>query len=184
MHFFTSLREKYLWLSVLAVLIAIFSTLFSDQPIQRYLSEVMEAQAFLFAMIMVGAIILIYAVRKKFKSLDLVIGLGILAVYILLFLRLGLPERSHLLEYGVLAVLIHLALIERLKKSGRPLKAALIALALTISIGILDECIQIFLPYRVFDPIDILFNCLAVVLAIGTRLLFQWVQKKELRINN
>jgi len=34
--------------------------------------------------------------------------------------------------------------------------------------GVLDECIQAFLHSRVFDPLDILFNALAVAAGVGT----------------
>jgi len=54
----------------------------------------------------------------------------------------------------------------------------LIAFAITVAIGILDECIQIFLPSRVFDPLDMLFNSLAALMAIGGSMALHWARKK------
>jgi hypothetical protein len=44
---------------------------------------------------------------------------------------------------------------------------------------VLDECIQIFLPDRVFDTDDILFNGFAGLMAIGSSLVLQWIRKKK-----
>ena len=49
---------------------------------------------------------------------------------------------------------------------------------LTVFIGTCDEWIQIFLPDRVFDPEDILFNALSALMAIGVSLALQWTRKR------
>jgi len=49
---------------------------------------------------------------------------------------------------------------------------------LTVFIGTCDEWIQIFLPNRVFDPEDILFNALSALMAIGVSLALQWPRKR------
>ena len=43
-------------------------------------------------------------------------------------------------------------------------------------IGALDEGIQLFLPARVFDPTDILFNALAAGMAVGASLALRWAR--------
>jgi len=49
---------------------------------------------------------------------------------------------------------------------------------LTVFTGTCDEWIQIFLPDRVFDPEDILFNALSALMAIGVSLALQWTRKR------
>ena len=178
MSFFTSAREKQLWLYVLIVLITIISTLFFGQPLIEWLSnQNIQAAIFLLAMLLVGTSILIHGLTARPSKTEMTIWIGFSAVYLLLFLRLGLPERSHLIEYSVLAIFIHKALIERVK-GKQILMPAFLALVITIIIGMLDECIQILLPNRVFDPVDILFNSLAGLLAIGASIVLHWVRKK------
>ncbi|MCP4319884.1 MAG: hypothetical protein GY789_28880, partial [Hyphomicrobiales bacterium] len=82
--------------------------------------------------------------------------MGVTAVYLLVFVRMVSPaERTHLIEYGVLAVFIHKALAE-CANNGRSVPVpALLAVLATALLGVIDECIQAFLPIRVFDPLDI-----------------------------
>jgi VanZ family protein len=94
------------------------------------------------------------------------------------FLRLGIPERSHLIEYSVLAIFIHKAFAERVSQGNKIAMPALLSFAVTFLIGVLDECIQLFLPNRVFDALDILFNGIAVTLAIGSNVFLVWVRKR------
>lgn len=77
-------------------------------------------------------------------------------------------ERTHLIEYGVVAVLIYEAHRERSSHGRRVPAPALLAVGATALVGILDECIQAFLPNCVFDLRDILFNILAAALGMGT----------------
>ncbi len=106
------------------------------------------------------------------------LALGVVAVYVFVFARMGSPvERSHLLEYSVVALLIHEALEERASNGRRvPLPGA-IAVLLTFLLGVLDEGIQLAIPSRVFDPVDIGFNLLAAVLAVGGRVILSWAQR-------
>ncbi len=103
-------------------------------------------------------IIVIHGIKRRPSRAEITIWLGLVAVYIMFFLRLGMSERSHLMEYSVLAIFTHMALIERTGQQRKILKPALLAIAATFSIGLLDECVQIFLPDRVFDPNDIALN--------------------------
>ena len=73
--------------------------------------------------------------------------------------------------------------MERARRGNAILIPALVAFAFTFIIGILDECIQIFLPERVFDPTDILFNGLAASIAIATIVLLRWVRKRFGKVN-
>ena len=89
--------------------------------------------------------------------------------------RTGSPdERTHLIEYGVVALLIHAALSERADGGGRVPAPALLAVLGTALVGVLDEIIQGVLPGRVFDPWDILFNCLAGLVAVVAIVALRW----------
>ena len=44
--------------------------------------------------------------------------------------------------------------------------------------GVLDEAIQLVLPTRVFDPVDIFFNFMASVMAVVSMVLVGWVRGK------
>ena len=137
-----------------------------------------QAVFFLLGMILIGATIIIHGLKVQPSKTEIAIWVGLAAVYIMFIFRLGAPERSHLIEYSVLAIFIHRALIERLGHKNQVLMQGLIAFVLTSLIGFLDEGIQIFLPNRVFDPLDMLFNSNAALMAIGGSMALQWVQKK------
>lgn len=177
MNLFRTKREKQLWLFTLLVIVAIFLTLLIGQPLQELFAN-QDFQAALFWLVMLLTAVLIIYNGLKTKSGNYIIGvyIGLFAVYIMLFLRLGLSERSHLIEYSVLAIFIYQAFTERYKNDLKSFKAAFFAAVLGCSIGILDETMQLFIPDRVFDTNDILFNCLAVLGAIGSSMFLQWVR--------
>ena len=93
--------------------------------------------------------------------------------------RTGSPEeRTHLIEYGVVALLIHAALTERADGGGRVPAPALFAVLGTALVGVLDELIQGVLPSRVFDPRDIVFNVLAGLLAVVAIVALRWARRR------
>ncbi len=55
---------------------------------------------------------------------------------------------------------------------------ALLAILATTLFGALDEGIQVLLPSRVFDPVDILFNFLAGVMAIIAMVVLGWARRR------
>ncbi|MGI9544345.1 MAG: VanZ family protein [Cyclobacteriaceae bacterium] len=178
MPLFTSSREKHLWIWGLIVYAAIFSTLFFGQPLARIFgNQNIQAAIFMLGMLLVGAAILVHALWTKPSKIEIAILLGIAAVYIMFILRLGLPERSHLIEYSVLAIVIHKAVTERVGPGTHILKPALIALTITFLLGVFDESMQIFLPNRVFDPVDIFFNGMAATMAIASNVALIWLRK-------
>ena len=75
-------------------------------------------------------------------------------------------------------VMICMILIERARQGNQALKPAMFTFVVTLIIGVLDEGIQIFLPSRVFDPLDMLFNSLAAFMAIGASMAILWARKK------
>jgi VanZ family protein len=75
-----------------------------------------------------------------------------------------------------LAVFIHEALTERASQGRRVPVPALLAIPATSLLGVIDECIQAFLPSRVFDSRDILFNVLAGVMAVAASVALGWAR--------
>ena len=66
-----------------------------------------------------------------------------------------MAERTHLFEYGIVAVLIYQALSERAGNGRRVRAPALLALVATILLGWLDEGLQALIPNRVYDNFDV-----------------------------
>jgi hypothetical protein len=149
--------------------LAIYSTLgLAGQLAELLREEGLLTNLFFLSMFMIAATVLALGLKMRPAGAEIGVALGVAAVYILLFIRMGITieERTHLMEYSVVGALIYQALIERHRNRHLILPPALIAILLTTLLGLLDEGIQHFLPNRVFDPIDILFNFLAGLLAI------------------
>lgn len=179
MSLFTSNRERRLWLWSLSVLVAIYLSLVLGQQLTGILfSQDIAAVIFSLSMLLVGATILLNGLRKQPSITEITVMLGIAAVYLMFFLRIGIAERSHLFEYSVLALFIYEALKERVSQGKRVPIPALTALLITVLIGILDETIQLFIPHRVFDTEDIVFNSFAALMAIGASMVLTWVDRR------
>lgn len=162
-------RERGLWTWTLVVVVAIYSTLGLTPTILDELRDRnLIAGSFALGMVLIAAAIVSLSLRIRPKGAEIGVALGVAAVYVLMLLRLAIPEeRSHLIEYSIVAVLIHQALLERASHGRHVPLPALFAVAATSLLGILDELIQGVLPNRVFDVRDIGFNVLAGVMAIG-----------------
>ena len=178
MAFFKSARERKLWLLALAVLVAIYATV----GLGRTLAGVMRDRGILSDSIWIGiflvtATVVAHGLKLRPARIELAAWLGIAAAYFFILIRMGIPEeRSHLIEYSVLAVFIHEALRERKNKGGKVPYPAIIALLATALFGIIDECIQALFPDRVFDLVDMAFNAFAGFLAITSSLILNWIR--------
>jgi VanZ family protein len=105
--------------------------------------------------------------------------LGIGAVYALVFVRMELPEeRTHILEYGLVALFVFEALRERSRNLGKPRAVGVMAVVIAASFGAIDEALQAALPNRVFDLRDIAFNTLAAAMAVAARTSLGWARSK------
>jgi hypothetical protein len=172
MPLFTSDRERRLWLWTLAAVVAIYSTLgpagtLVDALRERNLLRVSLAVVLLGV---VGAVGWQWA-RKRPGWGEIGVALGVVLVYSAIFLRIENPaERTHLIEYGILAALLHQALLERARNGRHVPGPAALAVAGTALLGLLDEGIQAVLPSRVFDWNDVFFNTLAGFMMIAARL--------------
>lgn len=181
MPLFSSVRERRLWAWTLAVVVAIFSTLGLAWTLAGALRDrgLLDA-AFVLGMLLVGAAIVTLALKTRPGSAEIGIALGVAAAYFLVFVRMAIPEeRTHLIEYGVVAVFIYEALTERASQGRRVPVPALLAIVATALVGVLDECIQAFLPSRVFEPRDILFNVLAGVMAVAASVTLGWARRRH-----
>ncbi len=181
MPVFTSKRERRLWLALGGTLLAIYATMGAAPALVATLGLDFLANweaNLVFALLALLVIIPVFFIDKRLSFLEIAIGLGILAVYLLAWLRLGSwEERSHLFEYSLVAALLHEALLER-HDNGRAVPApALLALALSLILGGLDESVQSLLPNRHFELIDLAFNALAASMIIGARCAVRWAQR-------
>lgn len=180
---FASDRERRLWAWTAAVVVAIYSTLGLARTLAGVLREegVLVA-AFGLGMLLVGGTVLVMGLRKRPGGLEIGVALGVATAYYMVLVRMALPEeRTHLIEYGVVAVLIHEALKERARGSRHLPGAALLAVVAAAAVGAIDEGIQEFLPTRVFDLEDILFNVLAAVMAVASSTALSWARRWTLR---
>ncbi len=176
--FFSSDRERRLWAWTLAVVGAIYATLGLASTLAGALSDGQAAVGFLVAMLLVGLSILTQGLKTRPGGVEIGVALGIAVVYLMVFFRMAIPERSHLIEYSVVAVLIYEAITERASQGRRVPVPALLAVLAASLVGVFDECIQWFLPSRVFDPLDILFNVLAGVMAVVACVVLGWARRR------
>ena len=157
MSIFSSSRERRLWIWTLIVVGVLYSTLsVTPKVAASLLAKNLNAALFLVGMMLVGATIISRGLKIRLSGANLGVVLGVAAAYVLVFVRFtSTEERSHLIEYGVIAAFIHEALEERARQ-GRPVPFyPFIAILATALIGVVDELIQHFIPNRVFDPQDI-----------------------------
>ena len=151
----------------------VVTMIYSTLPLSRTLAGALRdsgwlAASFVLGMLLVGATIVTLGLKTRPGGAEIGVALGVAAIYLMVFVRMAIPEeRTHLIEYGVVAVFIHEALTERANQRPRVPEPALLAVLATALVGALDECIQAFLPSRVFDPRDIGFNVLAGVMAVA-----------------
>lgn len=166
----------------MAVVAAIYSTLGLARTLLGVLGETgLGVGLFALCCLLVLATVATQGLKTRPGGAEIGVALGIAAVYLLVFVRMSIPtERSHLIEYGVVALFVHEALTERVSQGRQVPAPALLAVLVTALLGFIDECIQLFLPSRVFDPIDMLFNVLAAVMAIAASSALGWARKRRI----
>ena len=180
---FVSDRERRLWIVTLFVVVAIYSTLgiapiVSDLLRSRGLLE----SAFGLGVVAIAGAVMLLALRRQPTVHEIGIWVGVAAVYLMAFVRIELAEeRTHLVEYGLVAALTLQALVERSHTGRGPARPALLALLITATVGTVDELIQAVLPTRVFDLRDILFNVLAAAMALAASSAIVWSRNRRSR---
>jgi len=182
---FTSKRERNLWLSTAIVVISIYSTL----GLAGMLADKMQNRGVLdaFYVLFAGLTLVVFitqGLKTRPGGLDIAIALGMVVVVSMVVVRMGIPvvERTHLIEYGLVATFIFQALTERAQNNRQVPLIPLITIAATAFFGLVDELIQALLPNRIFDIRDVAFNSIAAVLAVVFSLLMnqarKWIHKR------
>ena len=179
---FSSNRERRLWLWALAVVAAIYATADLARTLVDALREsgLLELTPTMFSvgMLLIGVMILVQGLRERSRGVEVGFALGVAAIAVLGLARgIAAAERSHLIEYAVLAMIIHEALVERKGHGWRVPVPAVLAITVTTAVGVVDECIQFFLPTRTFDWFDIGFDFSASVMAVGSSVSIRWVRR-------
>ncbi|MDE0231452.1 MAG: VanZ family protein [bacterium] len=182
MALFVTVRERRLWLWALAATVAIYSTLGLTGTLARRTSEggdPLDVFLFFFVMGFLAMTVLAYGLQIRPRGVEIGVLLGIAMVYFMMFARMTLAERTHLIEYSVLATFVREALHEGRSWGRRIPSPGLLAIAVTTLVGTVDEFLQVFLPSRVFDPIDILFNFLAAVVTVVALAVLTWIRRRS-----
>ena len=178
---FAFARERRLWGWTLAAVAAIYSTLGLGGTLAGILGDGgLGPGLFVLSCLLVLLAVVTQGLGTRPGGAEIGVALGIAAVYLLVFTRMSIPaERSHLIEYGVVALLAREALVERASRGKRVPAPALLAVLLTVPVSVLDEGIQLLLPSRVFDPVDLLFNGLAAVMAVLAASALAWARRRR-----
>ena len=176
---FSSTRERRLWLWTAVVVAAIYSTLGLARTLVDYLgNDFVSVWLFLAGCFLVLLTVVTQGLKVRPGGAEIAVALGVAAAYLLIVVRMSVPtERSHLVEYGVVAVFIHEALTERASRGRRVPVPALLAIVAASVVGAVDEGIQRLIPSRVFDPVDILFNVLAAAMAVTSSVALRWARR-------
>jgi VanZ family protein len=175
-RFFTSDRERRLWVWALVVVLAIWSTLgLAGRLAEQFGESGLLAVAFILGFLLAIVAVVWSALGRRPGRHEIWVVLGVAAAYGMGFVRMGAPvaERTHLFEYGLVALLVYQALRERLRSEGRVFLPAALAVVITALLGWVDEGIQWLLPSRVYDTRDVAVNSLAGLMAIVASLVLE-----------
>jgi len=183
MSLFSSFRERKLWYWAGVTWAVIFASIWLAGSVAEFLRDRgLISNAIWLVLFLVVLSVVVHGIRSRSSGFEVIIWMGLFAVYLMVMLRMTLPEeRSHLIEYSILALFIFEALRERAANRPEMKYPALWAIGITTLLGILDESIQLLVPSRVFDPIDMLFNFIAAILAVGGSSILQWVRKLTIK---
>ena len=177
-------RERGLWLIAAAWVLLIYSTLYFVRAPIEFLRERNLLHLTVAAVFLLTAATVIFLIARRRPPPGVLLALaGSGIAYFLLFRALERPEEKlHLIQYGVLAGLIHAALETRGKRRGcqgvgwRSWKVTA-ALVLTTGLGWLDEGIQAILPNRYYDLRDVGLNLVAAAVALAAISLVGWADR-------
>lgn len=158
-----SAREQRLWIAAGVWLASIYVAIFFARPVTDFL-RARGALRFtvLAAFLLAAAVVLWQTWRRRPSGRELLAAAVCGGLYVLVLSQLARhEERLHFIEYGLFAGLVEAALRER-----RATWSGFIAVVITCSAGWIDEGIQGWVPERIYDLRDVVFNTLAGILAV------------------
>ena len=158
------------WIAVVAWIALVYTTIPFVRVLQTWFTARWDRMLIGYAVtavLVIVAVTVLFAVRRLTSRWSLATAIwlvGIAAVYTWWAISLWrVPEEAvHLLEYGVLGVLLYRALRPQVRDSTVYVVAALIG----VFVGTVDEVIQWITPRRFFDFRDIFLNCGSCALAL------------------
>ena len=174
MRLFYSTREKKLWIWAFVVFLAIYSTLglgglFIENPFLIDLLIPLYMGSF-FTLVVILIIGLVrYQLKRHF--IWLLLGIFLVAVMVVVRMNMSAIERTHLFEYALLSSLVFYALMERRQFVKAKIHPAILTIIICFAIGWIDEGVQYFIPGRVYDFQDVIFNLSAILITVT----FAWV---------
>lgn len=176
--------ESRLWVAAAGWLLLIYSTLYSVRaPIEflreRNLLRFTVAAVFL----LTAATVTFFLLRQRpgWRGVAILAFFG--GLYLTAVSSVDSPEEKlHFIQYGVLGVLIHAALVSRWRARRDPPPAffggvvwpGVLAVLLTGALGWGDEGLQGLLPNRFYDLRDVVLNVVAAALAVSASVSWRW----------
>lgn len=140
------------------------------RPLWKVLNGILNGYGILpvYFIMVSGAIggVLWYVFRKKERRVTRYLALTLLGCAFL-SICYGMQKREeivHILEFGFLPVPFYFAFKQTLKKNKERLYLYLFAVSTTV--GVADEVLQLFIPGRVCDPRDMMVNALSGLIGI------------------
>ena len=180
---FYSARERRLWIFAVLVVAGIYSTLWLAPTLLAIVDRQVVFWGFWIGLALIGGALLVLGLRARPSVAEIGVVLGVVGAYLVLPLRMATPEeRSHLIEYAVVALLVGEALRERAARGGSVPLPSIVAFSVTCAIGVVDEAVQLLLPQRVFDPIDVVFNSGSAAIAVVGSACLRWVRYRVAKV--
>lgn len=171
-------RERALWAAVVTVVISIFAaSVWAGRLVEIWGVEAVLGAAFAAGLAIAAASVIGLALSGG-RGQSLWVSLGVLAAAWMIPVRGGVAalERTHLFEYGLLAVLLHEAFLERTSSGAGPSRPAVVAVVVASLLGWLDEVVQAPVPGRVYDLRDVGVNALAAGVAVAIVVGLRWAR--------
>ena len=169
-------------ISKITVFIALFiivSAYFTRQ-LARFAKANLGETGFLiiviFCFAILGLISVVLIILRNPTFLTAFIFIGTLLIGTALSLQLRPSEvKIHAIEYAVLGWFA----AKDFLRANRKIKGAVLALFFCFIVGVLDEVFQLFLPWRVYDTMDILLNSGGALWGIILCLIYQNKNEKK-----
>ncbi len=159
--------ESRSWAYVAVGVLVIYMTIPLARGLRNFVGQYLGSEVFVYAVVLLVLLAAITAARnlrrRRLPISAYIILILIFLLYILLVFELrDIPEEAlHVVEYGVLGLLVFRALLHRV----RDFSIYIIACLVVGMIGIIDEFIQWIVPSRYYDLNDIKLNFIAGLLS-------------------